>query len=165
MGVREAQVQVACSRAGALACAAAMYKWLPSDLLTTINADRCLSRTFTEARRQENNPIPNPPLSTVAPYCSGASDQNVNWVRWGTTTIEEACSAVRANIESFGRRVDRIVSGQYRVSDPNTVEIYCSNGYTNRLTDQGEQAFQNAVAITNKLPENVRYTCTFRVTD
>ena len=47
MGVNEASVMSICKNGGSIACAAAIYKWLPSDLLSTIKSDRCLSTAFT----------------------------------------------------------------------------------------------------------------------
>ena len=48
MGVNEAEVTGACLQGG-IGCARALYNYrdkLPSDLFTTINADKCLSRAF-----------------------------------------------------------------------------------------------------------------------
>jgi hypothetical protein len=48
MGVNEAEVTGACLKGG-IGCARAIYKYkdkLPSDLFTTISADKCLSRAF-----------------------------------------------------------------------------------------------------------------------
>ena len=48
MGVNEAEVTGACIKGG-IGCARAIYKYkdkLPSDLLTTINTDKCLSQAF-----------------------------------------------------------------------------------------------------------------------
>lgn len=65
MGVREAEVTAICSKDGAANCGAAIYKYLPSDLLTTIKADKCLSKAFAQANG--NAPAPSSTsVSTIA---------------------------------------------------------------------------------------------------
>jgi hypothetical protein len=60
MGVREAGVVNACSN-GSFACARAIYNWLPSDLLSTVKSDRCLSAAFTPISSVAPQPAPAPP--------------------------------------------------------------------------------------------------------
>jgi uncharacterized membrane protein len=59
LGVREAEVTDTCSKNGPVGCGAAIYKYLPSDLLTTIKADKCLSKAFAQVNV-------NPPASSSA---------------------------------------------------------------------------------------------------
>jgi hypothetical protein len=58
MGVNEAEAVGACTT-GPSECAQALYKYrekLPSDLLTTINADKCLSKAFSSASKPQEQP-------------------------------------------------------------------------------------------------------------
>lgn len=71
MGVNEAEVTGACTE-GAMNCAQALYKYrnkLPSDLFTTIEADKCLKEAFANVITppSPNNPVtPDPQPKPIA---------------------------------------------------------------------------------------------------
>jgi hypothetical protein len=59
LGVNEAEVTGACLKGG-IGCARAIYKYkdkLPSDLLTTINADKCLATILQPRSSSDSSPI------------------------------------------------------------------------------------------------------------
>lgn len=94
--------------------------------------------------------------NTSRAYCSGASNSGA-WVRWGTSTIDEACTSVGEKLRSLGTFPERQAQGFYSLSGTNRIKISCANNFVSFVEGIGADAFTKAVA------QRQNYTCTFEV--
>ncbi|NJL61335.1 MAG: hypothetical protein HC903_05290 [Methylacidiphilales bacterium] len=98
--------------------------------------------------------------SNQKPYCTAASNKGINYFRYGTSSIADACFEVFQKVLNAGHSVDRSEWGYYKTSGQNTGRISCIQGQKT-VRGNGGDFFNEA----SNMRETSNWSgCTYKVT-
>ncbi|BDA67687.1 hypothetical protein CAL7716_018530 [Calothrix sp. PCC 7716] len=99
--------------------------------------------------------------SAQKPYCTAASNKGINYFRYGTDSIADACFDVFQKVLNAGHSVDRAEWGYYKTNGLNTGPISCIQGQKT-VRGNGGDFFNEASNMRSSLGWS---GCTYKVTN
>lgn len=88
--------------------------------------------------------------TTQKPYCTAASNKGISYMRWGSSSIEDACFDVFTKVLNAGHSVDRAEWGNYKTNGQNTGQFSCIQG-KKKVTGNGSDIFTEAMNMRQTL--------------